>query len=85
MVDDDVARLARGVGADDALDGHDLTDHGVLDLVGVEGDVGHVEVGVRLEEVQLGAGAAVGDGSAGAEKKTRQHKKKESSRAGGGC
>ena len=39
--DDDVAGLASGVGADDALDGLDGTDEGGLVLEGVEGE-GHV-------------------------------------------
>ena len=37
MLDDDVARLARGVGADDALDGLDGADEGGLVLERVEG------------------------------------------------
>ena len=41
VLDDDVAGLAGGVGADDALDGLDGTDEGGLVLEGVEGE-GHV-------------------------------------------
>lgn len=53
MVDDDVARLSRRVGADNALHRDDLSDHRVLGLVRVEGDVGLVIVWVCLEEVLL--------------------------------
>lgn len=59
VVDYDVARLSRGVGANDALHRDDLPDHRVLGLVRVEGDVGLVKVRVRLEEVLL-AGSPVG-------------------------
>lgn len=60
MADDNIAGLAGSVGAHDALDRDDLPDKGVLDLVGVEGDVGLVVVGVRLEEVLLPARGSVG-------------------------
>lgn len=66
VADDDVARLAGGLGADDALHGHHLPDHRVLCLVGVHGHVRHVKVRVCLEEVQLAAGSTVGHRSAAA-------------------
>lgn len=59
VADHDVARLSRGVRANDALHRDDLPDHRVLGLVRVEGDVGLVKVRVRLEEVLL-PGSPVG-------------------------
>mmetsp|Transcript_41962 Transcript_41962/g.104771 ORF Transcript_41962/g.104771 Transcript_41962/m.104771 type:complete len:440 (-) Transcript_41962:9-1328(-) len=54
MVDDDVTGLSGGLFAHNPLDAHDLADAGCLFAVGVDGDVGHVIVGGRLEEVLLG-------------------------------
>merc|ERR1719310_810387 len=61
VVEDDVARLARGLGADDALARHDLRRVGALVLEGVHGHRGLVPVGRGLEEVLLLAGRRLGE------------------------
>ena len=56
VVDDDVARLARGLRADDALRGDDLAGVGRLVLVRVDRHARLVGVRRRLEEVLVAAG-----------------------------
>ena len=53
MVDDDVACLAGGVGADHALARHDLADERVLGLGHVHRDAGLVPIRLGLEEVEV--------------------------------
>mmetsp|Transcript_18598 Transcript_18598/g.34436 ORF Transcript_18598/g.34436 Transcript_18598/m.34436 type:complete len:354 (-) Transcript_18598:9-1070(-) len=69
MVNDDVARLTGGLGADNALGGDDLSSERGLVLVGVDRDSRLVEVRLSLEEVLLGResreGGALGSGREG--------------------
>jgi hypothetical protein len=60
VIDDDIAGLTDGVGADDSLHGDDLADVGGSGLVGLEGDVALVIVRVGLEEGEGGIGGAGG-------------------------
>ncbi len=61
MVDDDVAGLAGGFGAHDALGGDDLAGEGGLVLVHVDGDGGLVVVRLGFQEVLLhGEGGSEG-------------------------
>eukprot|EP00961_Rhodomonas_salina_P149508 2012721-Rhodomonas_salina.2 len=65
VIDDDVAGLSGGVGADHALDRHDLADVRVLLLGDVDRHTGLVPVRLGLEEVEVavsGNGRARGAG-----------------------
>merc|ERR1719440_2599688 len=85
VVEDDVARLARRLGADDALAGDDLGRVGALVLEGVHGDRGLVPVGRGLEEVLLLAGRRLGEDRAlvaAEEAREQAHARRRAERVG---
>ena len=53
MVNNDVASVTRGLGADHALNGNDLADQGVLLLSNVDLNVALIPIGGGLQETEV--------------------------------